>query len=199
MKRKRKGKESKNKRARLEEDILIDSEPELSEDEGEEGEEVELTVYFDIEAMQLASKHETNLLVCETDDSDEPIIFKGPQCVVEFLEYLEELADDGTNKVTVIAHNFQGYDGYFVIHEYHGRNQLIHQLRNGSKILQLKHDSIRFIDSVNFIAGKLSNFTQTFGLTELKKGYFPHLFNLPENQEYVGEVPAMDYYMVEGM
>ena len=202
MKRKRKGKESKNKRARLEEDI--ESEPEISdneddEEEEDEEEEVELTVYFDIEAMQLASKHEANLLVCETDDSDEPIIFKGLQCVVEFLEYLEELAADDTNKVTVIAHNFQGYDGYFVIHEYHGRNQLIQQLRNGSKILQLKHDSIRFIDSVNFIAGKLSNFTKTFGLTELKKGYFPHLFNLPENQEYVGEVPAMDYNMVEGM
>ena len=112
---------------------------------------------------------------------------------------LTVIADDDTNKVTVIAHSFQGYDGYFVIHEYHGRNQLIHQLRNGSKILQLKHDSIRFIDSVNFIAGKLSNFTKTFGLTELKKGYFPHLFNLPENQEYVGGVPAMDYYTVEGM
>ena len=96
MKRKRKGKESKNKRARLEEDILIDSEPELSEDEGEEEEEVELTVYFDIEAMQLASKHETNLLVCETDDSDEPIIFKGPQCVVEFLEYLAKFDNNCT-------------------------------------------------------------------------------------------------------
>lgn len=127
------------------------------------------------------------------------MVFKGPQCVVEFLEYLEELAADDTQKVTVIAHNFQGYDGYFVINEYHGRNQLIQQLRNGAKILQLKHDSIRFIDSVNFIAGKLSNFTKTFGLTELKKGYFPHLFNRPENQDYVGEVPAMDYYMVESM
>jgi len=40
---------------------------------------------------------------------------------------------------------------------------------------------------------------KTFGLTELKKGYFPHLFNTPENQQYVEPVPAMDYYMPESM
>jgi len=38
-----------------------------------------------------------------------------------------------------------------------------------------------------------------FGLTELKKGYFPHKFNLPEHQNYVGPVPALDYYMPETM
>ena len=45
----------------------------------------------------------------------------------------------------------------------------------------------------------LSAFPKTFGLTELKKGYFPHKFNIPENQAYVGPVPAIDYYMPETM
>jgi len=45
----------------------------------------------------------------------------------------------------------------------------------------------------------LSAFPKTFGLTELKKGYFPHKFNLPEHQTYVGIVPALDYYMPETM
>ena len=31
--------------------------------------------------------------------------------------------------------------------------------------------------------------------SELKKGYFPHLFNTPEKQNYVGRIPAKDYYM----
>jgi len=50
-------KKSKNKRARLEEEEE-DLEPELSENEDEEEEEEEITVFFDIEAMQLASNHE---------------------------------------------------------------------------------------------------------------------------------------------
>jgi len=41
--------------------------------------------------------------------------------------------------------------------------------------------------------------TKTFGLTEIEKGYFPHKFNIPENQAYVGPVPAIDYYMPEVM
>jgi len=45
----------------------------------------------------------------------------------------------------------------------------------------------------------LSAFPKTFGLTELQKGYFPHKFNLPEHQTYVGVIPALDYYMPETM
>ncbi|CAL1296137.1 unnamed protein product [Larinioides sclopetarius] len=40
----------------------------------------------------------------------------------------------------------------------------------------------------------LSRLPKTFGLEELTKGYFPHLFNRPENQEYVGEYPDVSHY-----
>ena len=45
----------------------------------------------------------------------------------------------------------------------------------------------------------LSAFPKTFGLTELKKGYFPHLFNTPANQDYVGPIPDKEFYMPESM
>ena len=45
----------------------------------------------------------------------------------------------------------------------------------------------------------LSAFPKTFGLIELKKGHFPHLFNVPDNQEYVGPIPAKHFYMPESM
>ena len=35
---------------------------------------------------------------------------------------------------------------------------------------------------------------KTFGLTELKKGYFPHFFNRKENQTYVGSLPRVEDY-----
>ena len=67
--------------------------------------------------------------------------------------------------------------------------------------LEVKHDRIRFIDSMSFFQMPLSAFPKTFGLTELCKGYFPHKFNLPDDryQNYVGILPSLDYYMPETM
>ena len=76
---------------------------------------------------------------------------------------------------------------------------MVKQLRSGCKLLEVEHDRIRFIDSMSFFPMPLSAFPTTFGLTELKKGYFPHKFNLAENQWYVGPIPAIDYYMPESM
>ena len=60
--------------------------------------------------------------------------------------------------------------------------------------MQVESHKIRFIDNVNFVQSKLADFPKTFGLTEMKKGYFPHFFNVPENQDYVGPVPDAKHY-----
>lgn len=114
------------------------------EDDVEEEEEKKapIHVFFDIEAMQTGGEHEANLLIAETDETDEPYIFEGSNCVLHFLEWLEELTEDDSRQVTVIAHNFSGYDGYFIVHDYYGSNQVIQQIRNGAKLLYVRHDSI---------------------------------------------------------
>jgi len=92
------------------------------------------------------------------------------------------------------------YDGYFVVHQYYADNQKVEQIRNGCKLLQVERNKIiRFIDSLSFFQMPLAAFPKTFGLSELEKGYFPHKFNIPENQAYVGPVPAIDYCMPEVM
>ena len=168
---------------------------EINEDE----DKPTLHVFFDIEATQDTSRHIANLLVTETEHDDRPERFKGEDCVKHFLEWLDTLTENDTRSVTVIAHNFQGYDGYFIVDEYHRQQRVIEQVRNGGKLMQVTHDRIRFIDSLSFFQMPLSAFPKTFGITELKKGYFPHLFNTPENQEYVGPIPDMKYYMPETM
>ena len=40
----------------------------------------------------------------------------------------------------------------------------------------------------------LKKFPETFDLMELTKGYFPHKFNKPENQNYIGKYPDKEYY-----
>jgi len=91
-------------------------EPETAPEEEEE-DLPPLHVFFDIEAMQPDEQHIANLLVAETEDDDQPIRFPGPYCTRDFLEWLDTLTLNDTRQVNVLAHNFQGYDGYFVVQE----------------------------------------------------------------------------------
>ena len=116
-------------------------------------------IYFDFECTQENGIHIPNLCVAERvcqhcDSLDSPcnhcqaeqrrFVFKGPDTLKEFMEWLLE-TDTHQGKVSyknqdavVIAHNFQGYDGQFIL------NYLVHTacikpsvILNGSKILCL--------------------------------------------------------------
>jgi len=72
----------------------------------------------------------------------------------------------------------------------------------GNKVLSLevKFDyNIRLIDSLSFTLCALRDFPKMFVLTELAKGHFPHKFNTPENQNYIGRYPKPEYYGNETM
>lgn len=66
----------------------------------------------------------------------------------EFLHWVHTLANDETvDKVTVVAHNFKGYDGYFILEElYKQHTSNLQQIVNGAKILSLELPTIKFID-----------------------------------------------------
>ena len=102
-------------------------------------------------------------------------------------------------QVIAVVHNFQGYDSYFVLDKLYKQCICPQQIVNGAKILSMGIDHIKFIDSMCFLQMALSDFTVAFGLEELKKGFFPHFFNTREHQEYMGPVPAQDYYDPAGM
>ena len=98
----------------------------------------------------------------------------------------------------VVAHNFQGYDGYFIT-KYLMENAIKYEIiYRGAKSLSLTIPmfNIKLIDSLNFIPMSLAKFPKTFGQDELCKGYFPHLFNKEENQNYVGPIPCQNDYGV---
>lgn len=59
---------------------------------------------------------------------------------------------------------------------------------------KLRGINLKFIDSLNFVPNKLSIFAKIFGFKNMLKGYFPHKFNIPENQSYVGKVPGEEYF-----
>ena len=54
--------------------------------------------------------------------------------------------------------------------------------------------SIRLIDSLNFLQMPVKSFPKTFGMNELKKGFFPHNFNKKCHKNYVGLIPSKKHY-----
>ena len=162
-----------------------------------------LFVYFDIEARQDTGEHVANLLCAETSESDEQFTFRGESCIEAFLDWARSLTRTNhppmTRKVICIAHNFKGYDSYFILEECYQQYMKPDQLVNGAKILSLSLADLRFLDSLSFLPMPLAAFPKAFELQELKKGFFPHFFNTQDHQDYVGPIPAQDYYDPQGM
>ena len=130
---------------------------------------------------------------------------EGKTVVDVFLDHLTDFSYPATGPVeeeahVIIFHNLKGFDGVFLLKAlYQDSRKVENQACMGAKVLTFKTGSITFKDSLCFLSYPLSAFPSTFGLTEAKKGYFPHKFNTPGNQSYVGSIPAMQYYDPEGM
>ena len=154
-------------------------------------------LFFDFEATQEHGTHQPNLCVVH-DEEKEVALFQGKDTVNDFCQWLFTPQHKGC---IVVAHNFQGYDGYFIT-DYLVQNAIKYEIiYRGAKSLTLKVPDwdIKFIDSINFIPMALAKFPKTFGQDELCKGYFPHAFNKDENQNYVGPIPCKNDYGVNFM
>ena len=164
-----------------------------------------LFVYADYEAMQ---DHEgvfvPNLLCFSSSEEDSIHVLHGEDCSLQFLEELDELADvpdsDSEREIIIVFHNFKGFDSVFILNElYRQQRDVTEQLTQGAKVLSFKSGPLQFIDSLSFLPMPLASFASTFNLTELKKGFFPHLFNLPHHQNYVGRIPDIEFYDPDSM
>ena len=150
-------------------------------------------LFFDFECKQETGTHEPNLCIVHNEAGRE-WLFQGSDTAKKFCQWLFSKEHQGC---IVVAHNFQGYDGYF-IQKFLNENVIKYDvILRGAKILTMSVPmfNIKFIDSLNFIPMALSKFPKTFDMTELCKGYFPHLFNKEENQDYVGPIPPVAYYL----
>ncbi len=161
-------------------------------------------VYYDIEARQDGDKHVANLLCAERGDQDNHFVFEGENCVEAFIDWARTLSTttndpNVTRQVICVAHNFQGYDSYFLLNEFYRQMIYPKQTVNGAKILCMEVERLKFVDSMAFLPMPLSGFAKAFNLQELEKGFFPHFFNTLHNQDYVGAVPSQDFYDPQGM
>ena len=155
--------------------------PEEEEDEFlecREDDEQTLTelLFFDFECRQERGTYEPNLCIVQNEAGDE-WIFEGDSTQKDFCEWLFTAEHAGC---TAMAHNFQGYDTYFILQYLREQGVKYEVIMRGGKTLSLKVPmfNIRFIDSLNFI---------------------PHLFNKKENENYVGPIPPTPFYSPNGM
>ena len=163
-----------------------------------------LMVYADYEAMTDAEGIQTPILIgYETAESDTCHCHYGRDCTERFVQDMENLAvdvDGDDRNVIIIFHNLKGYDGMFLLQYMYAHHREVERLVTvGVKVLSFTSDRLTFKDSLCFLPFSLSSFPATFGLRELTKGFFPHLFNTNDNQTYRGPLPDLRFYDPDGM
>jgi hypothetical protein len=125
--------------------------------------------------------------------------FEGYGCENKFCEWL---FSDENNGATVMAHNGAGYDNKFILKWCleHGMHKPEPYIRQGSRITYMYFDRfhLRFIDTYHFLLQPLRKLPETYGV-DCEKGHFPHLFNTPKNQNYIGPIPKEKEFGVMNM
>ena len=154
-------------------------------------------IYFDFECDITKDEHIVNYAVAQYHGESESICF-------ENLDDFCRFAFDKKHKdYTFIAHNGRGYDFQLVMKWVYEKTSLKpFCIYAGSKIMTFSVDGefkIRFLDSLNFLTMKLESFPKTFGIKELKKGFYPYWFNSIENMDYKGEMPERKFFSANKM
>ncbi|XP_041465845.1 uncharacterized protein LOC121416344 isoform X2 [Lytechinus variegatus] len=177
-------------------------------------------IYFDFECTQNTGSHVPNLvhaswectncmdgippedeeegcLYCDSK-YDREITFQGRETLEQFCKWLFSEDNDGA---IAIAHNSKAYDSYFLLNHLIAKGIIPEVIMNGGKIMSLRTQDpkITVKDSLNFFQMGLAKLPKTFGIQELKKGFFPHLFNVEANENYVGPLPDKKYYGTTSM
>ena len=134
-----------------------------------------LSVYADIEALQLPDRTFQPILLCYKAEDDLTIhTLYGEDCCDRFLREVDAMTAipecDVERQVIVLFHNLKGFDGMFLLHRLYAEQRTVEaQLTVGAKVLSFRSGNVTFKDSLCFLPFPLSAFPSTFGLSELKK------------------------------
>ena len=138
--------------------------------------------------------HEVDYVIIQSADGQQTHSFR---TIGDFCEFLTRPELKGAY---LVAHYGQGFDFqllYNYMFRYSGmfHGKMKDPIMRGQKIIKgYLFNEITLIDSYNYISAALSTMPKMFGFEELNKGYFPHYFNLPPFQDYVGPIPDKEWY-----
>lgn len=170
--------------------------------------ETDNLIFADIECVLDDTNTFTPILICYTIGRDYHVFEHwGTNCIDQFLETIHQWGvDEKTEKggalpeYTVFFHNLKGFDGVLTLNTMYNQNlKVTQQMGTGTKVLHFKQANLTFKDSLNFLNMPLAAFPKTFGLTGMKKGFFPHKFSKLENLEYEGPIPSLEFFEPQHM
>jgi hypothetical protein len=164
----------------------------------------ELIAEFDLDAEEYFTgdvkvfnydlrEHKANLLVVKNVFTDEQHIFKGDDCLKEFLYFITTF-NRGNN--ICYAHNGSGYDTRLIFDqavqmEFETKKPIM----RGCKFLKFTLGNVKFHDTLLHLQGSLRGLAKEYcSHVQLEKGYFPHLFNSVDHYDYVGAIPDKKYF-----
>ncbi|KAG5864370.1 hypothetical protein JTB14_034245 [Gonioctena quinquepunctata] len=131
--------------------------------------------------------------VCQSCGFRQKVI-NGHDVISKFMDHVLQIRKK-FKIVTVLAHNGGGFDHQFILNYILTKTDLTPDLiMRGTKLISMMVGNVKFLDSLNYFPMALSKLPKAFGFTELKKGYFPHLFNTVDKQNYIGPIPPLEYY-----
>lgn len=133
---------------------------------------------------------------CSDTCGKRELVFSGDNVAEQFCAYV---TSKHCKDSILVAHNAKSFDLYPVLEVFIDRHSIRPSkiIYNGSKIMYMhiaQKLNLTFVDSLSFLPMKLDKIPDAFGLQELCKGYFPHLFNTKPHQNYVGPYPELQYY-----
>ena len=174
-----------------------------------QGEKRGLFLFLDMECLREESgRLVVNLIVVQDELGDE-WVFKGLQALPEFCKSLFD--EEGklyrqtlgiSQYVRVFAHNGSRFDYYPILTElgkYTGKDPKV--VFDGSSIVQIKtfEGRLIFMDSLRFLAMRLKDMPKTFGVEEVKKGFFPYRLSNSLYWDKVVALPTKEDFEVEFM
>ena len=161
----------------LTEDELIERDKRLYKNGKKKESKFSGYIFFDIETVVEANKiHVPNLIMAAKRCVDclncEELC---SQCNIKYeFDNVKDFGDwlMSHENYIIFAHNLKGFDGCFILKYIlenllpQDKNNPVHCIVTGTKIMSISYLSLKFIDSLNFIPGALESFPKTFGIAE---------------------------------
>ena len=179
--------------------------------EGDDVDENQKFIFYDFETMlRPDNSHQANFcvahVVCgkcmtlpmteECDCRRHRQIFSGEDTIKKFVDWILR-----EKKAISLAHNARAFDLHLVLEQLHAQGiKPSNIIQTGCKVMKLKVGQVIFLDSLNFLPMALSKLPTAFGLQELCKGFFPHLYSTVEHQDHdLDRLPARHFYDPDSM
>ncbi|XP_026139311.1 uncharacterized protein LOC113115834 isoform X1 [Carassius auratus] len=154
-------------------------------------------IFYDFESRYENGRHEANF-VCAMTFKGQKFTAYGTDCIAKLIKRFRQPRYKG---YCFIAHYASRFDAFLILEYFCKAGIALEVIMQGCKLLLMYDDAFaqRYIDSYSFFPFALAKMPAALDLTTTEKGYFPHLFNRVENENYVGPYPDKKFYNYENM